>query len=91
MAHVTHDRGEIIAFIGRLSGSPALAADGTPTVVTGHDAGGAKRVGWAAFFHEMDQRQLAMRQDEDGAWSWVPRHGAHGDAPPAAPPADAAH
>ncbi len=87
MAHLTHDRGAIIDFVGRLSGSPALKADGSPTVVTGHDAGDAKRVGWAAFFKALEARHLALRYEDDLSWSFVDRH-AKADAP-SAPPAPA--
>lgn len=77
MSSVTHDRAEIIHFIGRQHGSPALKADGAPTFVTGHESGDARRVGWAPFFKAVEERKLAMRFAEDGTWSWVDRKHAH--------------
>ena len=82
-----HDRGEIIDFVGRLPGSPALKPDGAPTLVTGHDAAAdAKRVGWAAFFKALETRHLALRTAGDGTWTFVDRH-ATADAPATAPAA----
>ena len=74
MVHITHDRAEIIDFIGRQSGSPALLPDGSPTFVIGHGGSEAKRVAWPAFFAAVNARKLAMRFDtESGEWKWVPR------------------
>lgn len=78
MLKVTHDRGQIIDFIGRQHGSPALQTDGAPTIVTGHESGEAKRVGWPAFFKAVNDRKLALRFESEGSeWSWVDRRGAH--------------
>jgi hypothetical protein len=75
MKTLTHDRGMIIDFIGRQHGSPALTPEGAPTVVTGHEATAAKRVGWAAFFAAMDARHLALRFDgASGEHAFVDRH-----------------
>jgi len=83
MVKLIHDRGEIIDFTGRQEGSPALASDGAPTLVTGHATAEAKRVGWPAFFAAMSARHLALRVDtETQAWTFVDRH-----APPEATPA----
>lgn len=75
MKTLTHDRGMIIDFIGKQHGSPALKADGSPTIVTGHEATDAKRVGWAAFFAALDAKHLALRFDtESGEHAFVNRH-----------------
>ena len=85
MTTLFHDRGDVMNFVGRLPGSPALKPDGAPTLMTGHDAAAdAKRVGWAAFFKAIESRHLALRTGDDGSWSFVDRHAA-ADAPPPAP------
>ena len=71
----THDRGEIMHFIGRQHGSPALKkASGEPVISVGHDDPEAQRVGWASFFAAMTKRHLELANDpEAGTHRWLPR------------------
>lgn len=71
----SHDRGDIIGFIGRQHGSPALQrATGEPVIVVGHEAAEAQRVGWAAFFQAIEKKRLALSFDPaSGDHRWVPR------------------
>jgi hypothetical protein len=79
---VSHDRGAIIDFIGKQHGSPALKkGSNEPAIVTGHEATDAVRVGWAAFFAEVNRRKLALAYDlASGEHKWVAR-GSQPEAP----------
>jgi hypothetical protein len=74
---VTHDRADIIHFIGRQHGSPALKSSGEPVVLTGHGAvpaNEAKKVGWPEFFKAVNGRHLALSYDDaSGEHKWISR------------------
>jgi hypothetical protein len=83
---VTHDRGEIIHFIGRHHGSPALKKGSNEPLIVGHGpAGEAVKVAWPAFFHEVESKNLAFAFDEEtGGHRFI----AKGATPPTELPAD---
>ena len=72
---VSHDRGDIIGFIGRQHGSPALKKGSSePVISTGHPEAEAERVGWPAFFAAIEKRHLDLSFDPtSGEHRFVPR------------------
>jgi hypothetical protein len=73
--NVSHDRGDIIGFIGRQHGSPALKK-GTdePAISTGHGDAEVERVGWPAFFAAIEKRKLDLAFDgASGEHRFIPR------------------
>ncbi len=84
---VSHDRGDIIGFIGQQHGSPALKkGSGEPVIYTGHADAEVQRVGWAAFFAEVEKRKLDLSFDPaTGEHRFVPRGSPAPSDPSAAP------
>jgi hypothetical protein len=84
---VSHDRGDIIGFIGQQHGSPALKkGSGEPLISTGHADAEVQRVGWAAFFAEVEKRKLDLSFDPaTGEHHFVPRGSAVPSGGPTAP------
>ena len=77
---VTHDRGEIMHFIGRHHGSPALKKGSNEPVIVGHGKPAeVVKVAWPAFFHEVESKKLHFAFDESsGGYKFIPE----GSAPP---------
>ena len=71
---VSHDRSDIIYFVGKQHASPALKGSGEPVLLKEKAEGDVKRVGWPAFFAALDTKQLDLAFDsESGEHKFIAR------------------
>jgi len=79
-------RRAVIEWAGRIHAFPVKAAGGVDLAVPGPDAAGTERIGWAAFFEELDRGNLGVAVDGiDNSTHRILQLGqAHAELPPQA-------